>query len=407
MMALRAYYDDAYTHEFTAMIVERLSVGDRPAVVLDSTYFYPTGGGQPHDTGRIGGMQVVDVQVRKADQAVVHVLAGVVESDRVACVIDWARRFDHMQQHTGQHVLSQAFEQTAEAHTVGFHLSPDSLTIDLDRQDMQDRHFTAAEDLANAIVFADRPVRARLIALDDPEMIGVRMRGIPEDRATDGLRVVEIEGFDRTACGGTHVAHTGEIGLIKIVRVEKKGDKTRIEFRCGGRALADYRDRLRVTSALMAELTCGLEEMPGVVARLRDEVRTSARALKEAQTALMGFERDALLRDAVVRQDGVRVVAAAFDADRDGAALRVLAGLLCEREGVIALLGAAGERSSYVLARSADLSLDMNALFKRLAGQVSGVRGGGQPNLVQGGGAASDREGVLAVLEVARGLLSE
>ncbi|MDZ4767619.1 MAG: DHHA1 domain-containing protein [Chloroflexota bacterium] len=400
---MRAYYDDSYTHEFTAQIIERTTLDGHPAVVLDRTWFYPTGGGQPHDLGRIGGVKVVDVQTRKEDQAVLHGLEGEVNGDSAACVVEWARRFDHMQQHTGQHILSQAFVRIAGANTVGFHLGVDSVTIDLDRFDLDEARIFSAEDLANEVVFADRPVIARVIAADDPELDGVRMRGVPEARATDGLRVIDIDGFDRTACGGTHVARTGEIGLIKIIRSEKKGDKLRIEFRCGGRAIRDYRDRVRVTTALSAELTCALPDLPGAVVRLRDDLKTTARALKDAQTLILTYERDALLQNAEVR-DGCTIVLADFP-DRDGAALRALALLLCERASVVALLGAAGERSSYLLASSGDLPFDMNAIFKKLASANSALRGGGQANLVQGAGAASDQAGVRALLERARDLI--
>src|SRR5829696_1341544 len=160
---MRLYYDDAYTRDFTARIVERIEVDSHPAVILDQTYFYPTSGGQPNDTGLIGGVAVLDVMARKEDGAVVHVLAGEVEGETVACALDWVRRFDHMQHHTGQHILSQAFVQVARASTVGFHLSTDSITIDLDQTNVSDDAVTAVETLANDVVWANRPVTARII----------------------------------------------------------------------------------------------------------------------------------------------------------------------------------------------------------------------------------------------------
>lgn len=395
---MRAYYENAYIHEFTAQVIERVEADGRPAVILGTTYFYPTGGGQPHDLGRIGGVEVVDVAVRKADHAVMHVLkAPLTSSNRVACIIDWHRRFDHMQNHTGQHILSQALVHVAHADTVGFHMSQDSLTIDLGQPEIDPHRLLAAEDLANSIIFENRAVTARIIDPDAPEADGVRARRVPEQRATDGLRVVEIAGFDRTACGGTHVAHTGEVGLIKIIKVDKRGDKLRVEFRCGGRALEDYRKRVGVTNGLAADLTCAFEESRDAVARLRDEVRTSARALREAEAALMAYERDALLSRAA-SVGPWRVVLAAFD-ERDAASLRALASMLCDTPGTIALLGSGGAKAAFILARSADIAIDMGALFKGLAAEDKGLRGGGQPALAQGGSGPLDRAGVAAVLE--------
>ncbi|MBK8025715.1 MAG: hypothetical protein IPK19_31070 [Chloroflexi bacterium] len=395
---MRAYYDDSYTRAFSSRVIERLQVDGLPAVVLDRTYFYPTGGGQPNDLGQVGGADVLDVQTRKDDRVVVHVLSSPVADDEVMCTLDWTRRFDHMQHHTGQHILSQAFVQTRNTSTVGFHLSPDSVTIDLDRADLTEDAVAQAEDLANRIVFENRPVTTRVI---DPEQVeGVRIRRLPEALATNGLRVVDIQDFDQTACGGTHVAWTGEIGLIKVTKVEKRGDKMRIEFRCGGRSLRDYRERTRVTTLLAAELTCSLADMPEAVARLRDDLKAGQRANRALEVDLMNYEAAALLQ-ANTETGLVRWVVAAF-AERDVATLRTLANALVQTPRVIALLGSYGPRSQLVLARSADLSHDMSAAFKIVSRAFDQIRGGGQPNQSQGGGPAATREEVEAVLAFAK-----
>lgn len=399
---MRAYYDDSYTRQFEAQIIERLQIENKPAVVLDTTYFYPTGGGQPHDTGTIGTSRVIDVQSRKADNAVIHILDQPLTDDVVSCEIDWARRFDHMQQHTGQHILSQAFVQVAEANTVGFHLSADSLTIDLDRVDLSDKTINNVEDLTDQIIFEDRPVTARLIDPSDTE--GIRMRRLPEALATNGLRVIDIKDFDQTACGGTHIARTGEIGLIKIVKVEKRGDKLRIEFRCGGRALNDYRDRTQVTNFLGNELTCALADIPDAVGKLREELKTAQRALKAAQQELMGYEAVSLVANAE-NANGYRLISTAF-AERDMAALRNLANQLVQEPGIVVLLASYGAKSQVVFARSADLKFDMNAVFKGATRELGDVRGGGQPNLVQGGGGTADEAAVRRMLDTAKVLVS-
>lgn len=369
--------------------------------MLGGTYFYPTGGGQPYDVGTIGGVEVVDVVTRPGDKAVLHVLDAPVSDDEVNCQIDWARRFDHMQQHTGQHILTQAFVQTSGLQTVGFHLSADTVTIDLDAPALTPEAVTTAEDLANAVVWENRPVTARLIAPDEAE--GVRMRRLPDQLTTDGLRVVDIDGFDQTACGGTHVAHTGEIGLIKIVRAEKRGDKTRIEFRCGGRALADYRLKNAVVNGLTADLTVGIDEVRLAVARLQDGMREAQRGLKAACARLLEADAAELLASA--SRSGEIAVVARVLAGREAGELRQLAGLLARGDGVVALLGAPGaERASLVFARSANLTADMNALLRLALAELPSGKGGGQAALAQGGGEASEAELAALLDRVAQSL---
>ncbi len=384
----RLYYTDSHTHSFRARIVERTEANGQPALVLDGTYFYPTGGGQPNDTGTIGGVTVLDVVTRPTDKAVLHVMAAPVDAEQVDCQVDWARRFDHMQQHTGQHILTQALVQTSGAHTVGFHLSPDTVTIDLDQPAMTLHDLVIAEDVANAVVWEDRPVTARLVQPDEAE--GVRMRRLPDQLATDGLRVIDIEGFDQTACGGTHVARTGEIGLIKIVRTEKRGDKTRIEFRCGVRVLNDYRQKNAVINGLTADLTVGIDELRDAVGRLQDSLRETQRSLKVASARLLEMDAADLLATAPRAATGHAVVAQVL-IGRDAADIRQLAGLLTRNAGVIALLASPGpDRASLVFARSADLPHDMNVLLRRALADLPGGKGGGQPNLAQGGAPADE-----------------
>jgi len=394
-MSQRLYYDDSFTRAFTATITESLIHDGHPAVVLDHTYFYPTGGGQPHDTGSIGGARVLDVFTRPEDKAIVHVLDGAAAGE-VACEIDWARRFDHMQQHTGQHILTQAFVQTAGTSTVGFHLSENSVTIDLDAEALTTEQIATAEALANQIIYEDRPVTTRII---DPEAAdGVRMRRVPEALATDGLRVVEVQDFDSTACGGTHVSQTGQIGAIKVVGLERYKGGQRIEFRCGGRALSDYDVRIDVTGQLTSALTCGLTELPAAVERLQNTIRERERTIKTLQERLVEYEAADLLAHAQER-DGARWIVAAFD-DRDAAALRWLAGRLVQEPGVIALLGIGGEKTHVICARSADLTQDMNRMLQAALAPFSG-RGGGKPAQAQGGGDGATRDQVQAALESA------
>lgn len=398
---MRLYYDDAYTLQFSARVTERLTVDGHPALILDQTYFYPTSGGQPNDLGTIDGVPVIDVIARQEDGEVIHVLEKEVVGETVAGIVDRARRIDHMQHHTGQHILSQAFVQIADASTVGFHLSTESITIDLNRVNLSDETVTAVEDLANEIVLADRPVTARIIQPDDAE--GVRIRKMPEHLLTGGLRIIDIDGFDVTACGGTHVARTGEIGLIKVLRLEKRGDKTRVEFRCGGRALRDYREKNAIVNQLMADFTCSMAEVTEAAARLQEDVKAAQRALKSATGTLLDYEAARLSAEAP-EQKGMRIVKLNFP-DRDFGDVRGLAGRIVQEPGRVALLAVSGAKAQMVFARSADLSADMNALLKRVLPLLNGGRGGGQPQMAQGGGSGDEVQVALMLDEAERALL--
>lgn len=394
MMTRRMYYDDSYATRFSAVVVERLAVDGRPAVILDQTYFYPASGGQPADTGWINNVPVLDVFAREGDAAVVHVLANDMPEDAAACRIDWERRFDHMQHHTGQHILTQAFVQVAGANTVGFHLSPDSVTIDLDKINISAEAVEQVEELANRVVWENRPVTARLVKADETDRI--RMRKMPGHLLTDGLRVIEVADFDLTACGGTHVACTGEIGIIKVLKLERRGDKTRVEFRCGGRALRDYRQKNAAVGAAVAALTCGVEEIEGAILALQEDVRGLTRSLKAAGGQLIAYEAERLLGE-TVETNGIRIVKRNFER-REPLELKHLAMQLVEAPGVIALLGTSGEKAHLVFARSADLPHDMNALIRQAFAQLGAGRGGGQPALAQGGGVPADSTQIQAAL---------
>ncbi len=398
-MTQRLYYTDSYTTQFDAHILEHTTVDDKPAIVLDRTYFYPTGGGQPYDTGTINDARVIDVISR--EDAVLHVLDRPLQGENARCQVDWARRFDFMQHHTGQHILTQAFVQEANTQTVSFHLSGDSVTIDLDQSVTADQ-VAATERLANQIVWENRSVTAEVIDPANAEKRGVRMRKMPEQIHTDGLRIIDIGGFDITACGGTHVARTGEIGVIKVIKLEKRGDKTRVEFRCGERALRDYQLKNTLANTLAADLTCGIEDVPNAVTRLKDELQTIGRALKAATNQLIQYEAAQLINETPL-VNGVRRIKRAFDG-RDLNDVRILASALIETPSTIVLLGTAGEKAQIYLARSADLSHNMNVYLKP-ALDLIGARGGGQPGFVQGGGVKASLDQLRAALDAAESAL--
>jgi len=382
----RLYYNDSYTVEFRAEVVEHTAFKGMPAVILDRTYFYPEGGGQPADSGQLEGIQIVDVQIRGDDHAVVHVLEHDLKADIVTGQVDWDRRFDHMQHHTGQHILTQAFVELQQVNTIGFHLSERTVTIDLDIADISPEMVQRVEALVNDVITENRPVTAKLYDPDElPE--NIRMRKMPDYIATDGLRVVEIENFDRTACGGTHVAFTGEIGLLKITSAQKYKQGSRIEFVCGRRALLDYADKHDILTSVSNMLSAGLEDVPQLLEGLQAEFKATSKQLQAARKRLAGYVASELI-DAAETRDGVRIVSLVSE-EYD---LRELALKLRGYERTIVLLASPGEKAQVIAARSDDVDYNMNVLINEVFGELGSGRGGGRPEMAQGGATDVDQE---------------
>jgi alanyl-tRNA synthetase len=400
-MTERLYYTDAYTTRFKAKIVERFEIDNRLAVVLDQTCFYPTSGGQPADEGHLSGAAVLDVLVREKDGAVVHVVDGEIWSDEVTGEINWERRFDHMQQHTGQHILSQAFLQLADADTVGFHLGRESVTIDLPAHKLSGAQVEQAETLANQIIWENRPVSATF-ATPAEVAAGLPLRK-PAAATAGPLRLVAIDQFDLSACGGTHVRHTGEVGLIKIIKLDRRGELVRIDFRCGRRALLDYRLKNSVSNRLAAQLTTGITELEASVNHLQDELKTARRLVKQQQVNLLQLEATHLLEKATA-QGNVTIVNHLFT-NRQTADVRTLANLLIKQPGVIVLLGVLGSNVQLIFARSDDAPGNMNQLIKPALQLLGSAGGGGTAAFAQGGGPLTEGERVQAALTRAERLL--
>jgi alanyl-tRNA synthetase len=397
----RLYYNDAYTTTFKANIIERFPYRGKLAVILDQSYFYPTSGGQPHDIGTLNDLPVVNVFVRPEDKAVAHIINGEIWSDEVTCQIDWGRRFDHMQQHTGQHILSQAFLIAAEAETVSFHLGSDYATIDLKDTGLKPGHIEKAELIANRVIWENRPVTARMINKEEADTLPLRK--IP-DVDDDQLRIIEVKDFDLTACGGTHVSHTGEIGLIKISKLERQKDELRVEFLCGRRALVDYRQKNRIVNQLANELTTGYAEIEAVVVRLRDEAKQSRRLLKQQLSHSLSIEAGHLIRHGT--QKGATVIIVEAFSGRDSAELKMLANQIIQHPNTVALLGAAGDAAQLIFARSEDAPGEMNQLLKQSLQVLGFIAGGGTAKFAQGGGGSADLERMNQALQRAVRLLS-
>ncbi len=370
-MTHRLYYTDSYLREFDATVIDAHPRNAHVGIVLDRTAFYPTSGGQPHDTGTLNNLPVIDVLEDEEDR-IVHVVAERLQGT-VKGAVDWLRRFDHMQQHTGQHILSQACLRTLGAQTRAVHLGGEVSTLDLDRPEMSAEAVASAEDLANQIVFEDRPVLVREV--EEADLVSLQLRRPPKKHGR--IRVVEVEDFDRSACGGTHVRRTGEVGPIKIRRWERFKGGTRVEFYCGWRALRDYRWKNALTLELASQLTVKDAEVLGAVSRLAGQLRDRDRVLADVQDRLIDLEA----RQRLAQTPGPPYLVAAVVPEWTTAMVTAMAGRLAKADSTVAVLGSS--EGHLVIARSADLDLDAAALLTQVV-QQHGGRGGGRPAYAQG-----------------------
>lgn len=374
----RLYYSDSHLIEFEARVVD---VTDRVSgwsgVVLDRTAFYPTGGGQPSDTGTLNGSRVVEC-IDDGEAGVLHVVQGAVPA-RGAIVrgrVDWSRRLDHIQQHTGQHILSQAFIKLFNAPTKGFRVMDVSCEIDVDLGNPTTEIIERAVELANNVVWEDREISIR--SIDSAEAAELPLRKEP---AREGeLRLIEIEDFDLTPCGGTHAYRTGEVGMIAVRSWERAKGLTRIEFVAGMRALADYRRANRSAREVAALFSTGRDDAAEHAKQMVDENKELQRRIRPLEEMAAGVEAEKLL---AAGTGGV--VVEIFD-NRDPESLRKLAQALTAHPQTIALLASRDKDTArLVFARSADAAGDMSVLMREACAMIDG-RGGGKPDMAQGGG---------------------
>jgi alanyl-tRNA synthetase len=372
----RLYYTDAYLTTFDAVVQDVLDVGGQPAVTLDVSAFYPTSGGQPFDIGTLGEARVLEV-VDLDDGRVAHVLDRELSTGtHVHGVVDWTRRFDHMQQHTGQHALSAAFDRVCHARTESFHLGTDTSTIDLGIA-VTAEQVAAAEDEANRIVWEDRPVTVRFASADEARQLPLRKESLREGT----LRLVDIEGFDLSACGGTHVARSGGIGIIAVLGTERFKGGTRVEFVCGGRVLRRFRQQRDILAAGIKQLSVLPAELPAAIERLQSENKAQRTIARTLQSQLVAHEARALT-EAAESVAGRRLVVRRMEGF-DAQGLKALAIAIAATPGCVACLLSADERPLVVIARSADVPLDCAAVLRGLIERLGG-KGGGRPELAQG-----------------------
>ena len=392
-MTERLYYTDPYLREFDATLVDTVSHEGQTALVLDRTAFYPDSGGQPSDAGAFGDVRVLDV-VHVEDGRILHVVDRAPSATALHGTIDWTRRFDHMQQHTGQHVLSAAFARLFSVRTESFHMGVDYSTIDLARE-VSAQEIARAENEANRIVWEDRPVRIRFADAEEAASMGLRK----ESKRDGTLRLIEIEDFDLSACGGTHVARTGAIGIIAVAASERFRGGSRITFLCGGRALAGFRALRDSVAGSVRALSVLPAELPSAIERLQAESKDLRRHIKDFQSRVAAQEADALA--AAAQPSGtVRLVLTAMPG-WDAAGLKTVASRIVERPGHLVVLLGDPPTVPIVVARSSDVAQDAGAILRKIV-ERHGGKGGGRPEMAQGGGITAPP---AAVLEHARELV--
>ena len=464
----RLYYNDSHLIEFEARVIDQSErVSGWTAITLDRTAFYPTGGGQPSDTGTIGGVRVVEC-IDDEENGILHVIQGRAPAvgSTVQGRVDWPRRLDHMQQHTGQHILSQALVSLFNAPTRGFRVLEQSCEIDVELTNPTTEIIERAVGLANNVIWEDRAITIKEVSSNEAAQLPLRKE---PSRAGD-LRVIEIEGFDLTPCGGTHAYRTGEVGIIVVRSWERAKGLTRIEFLAGNRAYSDYRRANSVARSTGALFSSARDDAPALAARMVEENKDLHRKLRVLEEVAARVEAEELLREGKVSdrnadndnspelraqrgrdstraavagntrwlsaqrdraskremvennqgesepnetagsirdfadpgankqsESKLRVITKIFD-QRDAESLKHLALALIAHPNVIALLGSRDkEAARLVFARSADAAGDMNALMRDACVMLDG-RGGGKPDLAQGGGKnVSKLEEALAV----------
>jgi alanyl-tRNA synthetase len=394
----RLYYHDSFLYEFDAQVSDLISVSNpdsRPAVVLDRTAFYPTSGGQVFDTGwilptemRAGSTRLRVAEVTETDDGqILHILENaesIQNGVRVRGLIDVDRRRDHMQQHSGQHVLSAAFIRLFSLPTVSFHMGAESCSIDLDTKNLTTPQVEAADALANDVVMEDRAVGIRFVTQEEARSLGLR-KIPPVER--DKLRLIDVHDFDLTACGGTHVSSTGQIGCILLRKTEKTRQGWRVEFVCGKRAVATARRDYSVLAESGGLLSTHIWDVPQQVRKVQEESRAARKSREQLLEELADVYASRLLAE-TPESGGRKIIVRTFF-DRDQTFIKLLAQRLT-RQGtqVVALLAITSD-PAIVFAQSAGQPFDMGALMKEMLARMGG-RGGGSKDMAQGGPARVD-----------------
>jgi alanyl-tRNA synthetase len=394
------YQEDPLRLEFEAQVREKVSLpGGQLGLILERTYFYPTGGGQEHDTGSIGPARVVDVYKQGEPPVLVHVVDREVPPGPLPARIDAIRRLRNMQHHTAQHLLSQCFLRLLGLETLSANINVDTpSTVDLPYSELSPEQLRQVEDLANQVVYENRAVKSYFVAPEDIAQVPLRR----PPKVSENIRIIEIDGYDHSACGGTHVPQTGMIGVVKILRTERQNEKTRVHFIAGWQALEAFQATHAILGSLAGQLNVGIQELPQAVLCQAELLRAAQKELQGLRLERLGWEARALAEQAALFGER-RLVVTSFE-NRPVSELRTLADALRALPGVAAVLASYdGQKLSLVTACAPQSGLDAHQLLQALLAEVGG-RGGGDAQIAQGGGSASPEQ-LHTLLEGARRLM--
>lgn len=367
----RLYFDDPYQVEFEAKVVQREAHDDRPALVLDQTCFYPESGGQPSDKGTINGVNVISVL--EEGERIIHLLEEDVSEEEIKGKIDWPTRFDYMQQHSGQHLLSQSFYELLEGETLSFHLGDESSTVEIDIREIHEEELENVEKRANEIVFQDREIKVYFVP--EEKIKEIPLRKPPQKKGL--IRVVEVADFDYSACGGTHCRRTGEIGIVKILKSERIRNNLRFDFLCGHRALKDYSWKNRILRQLAGQFTVSEQEIFSSVEKVFDESKSMKKKLRKMQEKIAQYEAQEIIGKA--KEKVIKNILVEKTVEE----AKFLALNIIRRDEFVVLYALKREKTGHlVLAASENLNLDLRELVPLLSPLIKG-KGGGSPSLVE------------------------
>jgi len=384
----RLYYDDPYLKEFSCTVnscTGPLTIHENSSpvykVITDATGFYPNSGGQPSDKGILAGVKVLEVEESEETGEIIHLTSGYIPCGPALGRIDLDRRLDHMQQHTGQHILSAAFARLFELNTIGFHIGENIVTIDLDTSSLTEDQCAAAERMACEEVFNNHVITTNFYTQDEVEKLNLRKKPL----AKDLIRIVKIDDFDLCACCGTHFFRTGEVGIIKIIGHEKVKSFTRVEFVCGRRALSDYGWKNLVLSQTAEMLSIHPKDLQSSITKMQNQYKEIKSSLDDMTAKLLTYQaNDIYSKTELDPFTNVRIICRTFD-DLAFDALKLTANKVCQNPNVVALFCSKENGTAKILLhRSADLPLDSNQIIKELLPVISG-KGGGSSIVAQCG----------------------
>lgn len=377
MTTKKLYYESSYIHEWETRIQRTLKREDGAYLILEETAFYPHGGGQPCDRGWIDDIPVLDVL--QEDGEILHKVERFPEKEEVACRLDWDRRFDHMQQHSGQHLLSAMCLAICKAETLSFHLGQEYATIDIDRSDLSRDELKQLELELNKQIYLNRKVKSYFVSREEADLLPL----VKQPKVNEDIRIVEIEGIEYNACGGTHVSASGEIGMIKLLRTEKMKGHLRIYFICGYRALKEFHADMEILGSLSVRFNTAKEEILDRIAKWDQEQKLLQAELKAAKAEL-----DDMLAEKLLAERQGKLIQHVF-ADKPLKDMQNLAARLTGQAAGLIVLFLSEAEQKVLLVQEGENGFTCGAFFKEHLANYNG-KGGGSDKMAQAGFASGE-----------------